>query len=106
MVMNETVCSFDNNRDDLIVAYVYDEISAEPRARFERHLRECPACRREVNDLAAVRRQLADWTPPAVTSLLNAASSASAPAVTVGSGRSSWWDIPAWAQIAAAMLCL
>jgi hypothetical protein len=106
MVMNETVCSFEDNRDDLLVGYVYDEISSEHRATFERHLRECPACRREVNDLAAVRRQLADWTPPALSSLLNGASSAGAPAVTVGSRRSSWWDIPAWAQIAAAMLCL
>lgn len=49
---------------DLLVGYVYDDISDMDRARFERHLRECAACRGEVSAMRGVRDDLATWVPP------------------------------------------
>ena len=49
---------------ELLVAYVYDDISDIDRGRFERHLRECPACRDEAAAMRRVRADLAAWTAP------------------------------------------
>ena len=49
---------------DLLVGYVYEDITDMDRARFERHLRECAACRAEVSAIRGVRDDLATWVPP------------------------------------------
>lgn len=49
---------------DLLVGYVYEDITDIDRARFERHLRECAACRGEVGAMRGVRDDLATWVPP------------------------------------------
>jgi Putative zinc-finger len=49
---------------DLLVGYVYDDITDIDRGRFERHLRECAACRAEVSAIRGVRDDLATWIPP------------------------------------------
>jgi hypothetical protein len=49
---------------DLLVGYVYDDIIDMDRARFERHLRECAACRAEVAEMRRVRDDLAAWDAP------------------------------------------
>jgi hypothetical protein len=49
---------------DLLVGYVYDDITDLDRGRFERHLRECAACRAEVSSIRGVRDDLAAWIPP------------------------------------------
>lgn len=49
---------------ELLVAYVYDDISDIDRGRFERHLRECTACRDEAAAMRGVRADLAAWTAP------------------------------------------
>jgi anti-sigma factor RsiW len=49
---------------ELLVAYVYDDISDIDRGRFERHLRECGACREEAAAMRSVRADLSTWNPP------------------------------------------
>jgi hypothetical protein len=49
---------------ELLVAYVYDDISDIDRGRFERHLRECEACRDEAAAMRSVRADLSTWNPP------------------------------------------
>src|SRR6185437_13709897 len=49
---------------ELLVAYVYDDIIDMDRARIERHLRECAACRAEATALRSVRDDLAAWEAP------------------------------------------
>jgi hypothetical protein len=108
--MSSTTCTY-QNRDEAIVAYVYDELGAEEHDVFARHLRGCVECREEVAQFSSVRQQLAAWTPPALESLVadrSRLTSAGDPlALPPPAARSTgWWAIPVWAQVAAAMLCL
>ncbi|HXW05351.1 MAG TPA: zf-HC2 domain-containing protein [Vicinamibacterales bacterium] len=50
---------------ELLVGYLYDEVSAADRQRLERHLAACPGCRAEVDGLSETRETLRAWTPPA-----------------------------------------
>jgi hypothetical protein len=105
--MTEVSCSFGPNRDEAIVAYLYDDASqatAGERARFETHLPICARCRGEVAALRGVRAQLAHWAPPEPSFAIGNHS-----AITPQSGvrNPQWWrQIPAWAQVAAALLVL
>ena len=49
---------------ELLVAYVYDDITPADRARFERHLADCVACREEVAGFHGTRQLLSAWAPP------------------------------------------
>jgi hypothetical protein len=49
---------------DLIVSYLYDELTAPERASLERHLRGCAECRDELDGLRGLRTALTAWTPP------------------------------------------
>jgi hypothetical protein len=49
---------------ELLVAYLYDDLSDGDRATFESHLRGCAACRDELTSLRGVRVDLAVWAPP------------------------------------------
>jgi anti-sigma factor RsiW len=88
---------------DTLVAYLYSEIDAEERRRFEAHLATCPACAHEVDALADVRRELASWTPlePALGCTIVQKSAGILPPVR-------WWSrpLPVWGQAAAAILVL
>src|SRR5947209_2157363 len=105
MAMADMVCGHTGNRDEILVAYLYDDIDPIERASFDAHLTSCERCRAELADLGVVRQRLATWSPPvygAAGRTLQAASLA-APATS----RQSWWrGIPAWAQVAAALLFL
>jgi len=95
--MTETLCGY-ANRDETIVAFLYDELEAEQRRHFNAHLLTCTICRDEVAGLRAVRTQMARWEPPALTSLRSPVPATSRPA---------WWQaVPAWAQVAAALLVM
>jgi len=98
--MSETVCTFGERRDETIVAYMYDDLEPAERAGFESHAARCAACRAELDDLGAVRGQLARWTPPPVAGFTFAPP---APGARV-------WavlrEMPAWMQVAAALLVL
>jgi hypothetical protein len=91
-------CGYAGDRDDALVAYLYDDDDPAARAGFETHLDACARCRGEVDALRGVRRQLARWAPPSY-----AVASHQSP---VTSHRAWWHEIPAWAQVAAALLVL
>ena len=52
------------NRGDLLVSYIYDEISDRDRREVEAHLSTCGDCRDEVNGLRSTRVHLGLWAPP------------------------------------------
>ena len=86
------------------MAYLYDDIEPAARARFEQHLAACERCRVELRSLSGVRAQLARWAPPE-PNIARAAGGPSLPAAVAPAAARSWWrDIPAWAQVAAALL--
>lgn len=53
-----------------LMAFLYDELNGDERADFERHLSQCPACRKEIALLESSRKLLQAWQdeePPAFT---------------------------------------
>jgi len=95
--MTDTTCTYTGNRDDALIAYLYEEIDPVIHAAFDAHLASCARCRTDLADLRGVRAGLAQWAPPE-------------PAFKVPSLQSPvtsrWREIPAWAQVAAALLVL
>jgi anti-sigma factor RsiW len=92
------------NREDTVIAYLYDDLAQGERLAFETHLTECFVCQSELNELGAVRGQLQQWSPPEPARALSGAV-ASPPPVAAPSRRwSTLKDIPVWAQAAAAVL--
>jgi len=95
------MCTYSGNRDEALIAYLYEDGDAGERAGFAAHVASCAACRAELDALGGVRAQLARWSPPE-------------PGFAIGNPQSAirnpqwrWWrDVPVWAQVAAAMLFL
>jgi len=120
--MTRTMCTYPDDRDETLIAYLYDDIDAATRASFEAHVSACPACREELASLRGVRQHLAAWAPPERQADVNSQqstvngqqfprlSTVSPRLATVDSrlpAKSTWLpDVPAWAQVAAAMLIL
>jgi hypothetical protein len=106
--MTEFSCAYGDDRDAAIVAFLYDEPDASPteRARFDAHYRTCAPCQADVAALRVVRAQLGRWSPPEPSFSIHN------PQVIGGDPQSAtrspqWWrTIPAWAQVAAALLFL
>lgn len=94
--MTDMACGYAGDRDEALIAYLYDDGDPAGRAEFETHLTSCARCRDELDALRGVRRRLAHWSPPEV----NFITSHQPPATT----RAWWHEIPAWAQVAAALL--
>lgn len=105
-----TTCTYHGDRDAMLIAYLYDDIEAGDRDTYERHLATCPACRRELGELGAVRDRLSRWSPPEPARGVDrrAASAPDAERVVVGPSR--WFkplaEGPVWARAAAAALVL
>jgi hypothetical protein len=97
--MIETFCNY-TGRDDLLVAYLYDDIEPAERAAFTAHLAVCGRCRTELAELRGVRSTLSVWTPPEPVG-----ANSHEPRAPSRTSR-MWHDIPAWAQVAAALLVL
>jgi hypothetical protein len=97
-----TTCMYRGNRQDLLVAYLYDEVDPSDRAAFEEHVAACAVCSRELDELGVVRLRLGGWTPPEP---VRAFSRATAPPERA---RAGVWTVlgesPAWVQVAAALL--
>jgi anti-sigma factor RsiW len=114
------MCGYPGDRDEALIAYLYDEIDPAARAVFGAHLATCVVCRDELRALGGVRQQLARWSPPEPCFVVNAReASAHAAAESAirnphsairnphSAIRNGWWrEIPAWAQVAAALLFL
>jgi len=97
-MMNDTRCGYAADRDETLVAYLYDDITSTERSSFEAHLAKCARCRGELDELRSVRQRLTRWTPP----VRGVGSRES-----VVESRRGWWrEMPAWAQVAAALLVL
>jgi len=128
--MTDSYCGYDGNREDALIACVYDDGAGSPeREAFDVHLAACSRCRNELAALRGVRAQLARWSPPepAFARQLSIERSALAGAQSptpIRLSRSSsrpglvdepqqptarridWLRPPAWAQVAAALLFL
>jgi len=106
--MADILCGYTADRDETLVAYLYGDIEPPQRAAFEAHIVTCERCRHELEDLQQLRGQLQCWTAPEVLRPL--ASPTPAPALLAPSSRAPGWgllrDVPAWAQVAAALLVL
>jgi hypothetical protein len=99
--MRDTACTLEG-RDEMLVAYLYDDLEPDERQTFMAHLTRCTVCRTELDDLRAVRTDLAQWSPPAPARVLTFS--------PMPARRSRVWsvlaEIPAWTQVAAALLVL
>jgi len=98
--VSDMTCGYAGDRDEAMIAYLYDDGDPAGRAGFETHLTSCARCRHEVDALRGVRRHLARWSPPEVNFVVASHES------PVTSHRAWWHEIPAWAQVAAALLVL
>jgi anti-sigma factor RsiW len=101
--MTDILCGY-LDRAETIVAFLYDDLDAGQRRLFEAHLLTCAACHEEVSSLRGVRTQLARWAPPEP---FGVAGRSSPELRATSAGSEPWWrEIPAWAQVAAALLFL
>ena len=100
-----------------LVGYLYDECTSAEREAIALHLTRCVTCASEVSGLTSTRRALAAWVPPQIDLGLQITRKSDAeihaPAGNVLTfarpqppSTTSWWKapLPAWAQVAAAML--
>lgn len=85
---------------EALVGFLYEECKADERATIAAHLTVCSICAAEVAALSGTREQLSAWTPPDAQLDFRLTANATPAA------RTSWWSspLPAWAQMAAALL--
>ncbi|MFN7984316.1 MAG: zf-HC2 domain-containing protein [Vicinamibacterales bacterium] len=106
----DTVCTFGDRREDVLIAYLYDDIDTRDRVAFERHLASCAVCRLEVNDLTDVRGSLAEWADPVVAEGIGGQAPRAALRLVERPAAPRGWrvlaDAPIWMQAAAAMLVI
>jgi hypothetical protein len=106
--MTQFSCTYGDDRDEAIVAFLYDESDTGPTAQtaFDAHLRTCAQCQADVAALRGVRAQLARWSPPEPSFTIRDSSSTIHRPSSAVRGPQWWRAIPAWAQVAAALLFL
>jgi len=106
----DTTCTLHDRRGDILIGFLYDDIDPAERAAFDRHLTVCAECRQELGQLGLVRERLEQWAPPEPAFLTDSRSvmdAARTPARILqgpGSRVVKRFDLPVWAQVAAAML--
>jgi hypothetical protein len=106
-MMNDILCGYTGDREAMLMAYLYGELGPADHASFEAHLTTCARCRSEINGLDDVRAHLARWSPPE-PNLATVARRTSLVSVPPDKSPSflARLDMPAWAQVAAAMVVL
>ncbi len=107
--MTENICRYSGDRDQAIVSYLYsDDGGFDPaeRAAFDAHLATCDRCRTELAAFEGVRVSLGRWSPPSLRSENSLSFGVAGSHQPAAASRPSWREIPAWAQVAAALLCL
>jgi hypothetical protein len=100
--MTDTRCGYQGDRGDALIAYLYDDFAGSDRQAFEAHLTRCAQCRAELAALRGVRMNLTKWAPPEPAVGGRPSTTGQQPSAA----RTLWRDIPAWAQVAAAVLVL
>ena len=106
--MTDTRCSYPD-RDEQLVAYLYDDIDSAERTAFGSHLSACRQCQDDLSELRGVRTALGTWAPPEPSFARRSLRGPSPePRVLSPEPRAArWWhDVPAWAQVAAALFVL
>lgn len=112
-MMNDALCTYDGRRDEVLVAYLYDDIDPAERDAFARHLPACLPCRTELEALSDVRVGLAEWgAPDAAVGVGGTAPRSTLRIVNTGTEvdtrKPTGWrviaDAPIWMHAAAAML--
>ena len=102
--MTDILCGY-TDRDETIVAYLYNDIDPAERRVFQQHLLTCTTCRDEIAAFKTVQKQLARWDPPLPASISNR--ELNPQSANRNPQSSPWWrEIPAWVQVAAALLFL
>ncbi|MDQ3420393.1 MAG: zf-HC2 domain-containing protein, partial [Acidobacteriota bacterium] len=66
--------------NELIVGFLYDELTSGERKEFQAHLAACSECRVELEELRSTRTHLALWSPPLPDLGFRVISGGSAPA--------------------------
>ena len=101
---NDTGCTFGDRRNEVLIAYLYDDVDSRDRTAFERHLSTCAPCRLEMSALSDVRDGLAEWAAPDVAEGIGGTAPRSALRL-VEPAKSKGWrvlaDAPIWMQAAA-----
>ena len=87
---------------ELLVGFLYDELTESEQHEFDRHLAQCRECRDEVDELRATRTQLALWRPPEPDLDFEIIRRPAAAVTTAA----RWSISPAWGLAAAAVLVL
>jgi hypothetical protein len=103
--MNSTSCIYGPNRNETLVAYLYDELGPAERTAFVAHVATCKACEAELVELRDVRQQLAQWASPEQEEGVDSVTLpqwASTPPPSPF--RTMMREVPVWAQVAAALL--
>jgi len=96
-------CGYEGDREGMLIAYLYDDVEPAARAEFQAHLAVCEPCRTELDALSGVRTTLSRWNPPEPKWLAGQPNHQS----PITNRQSRWWqEVPAWAQVAAALLLL
>lgn len=100
--MGEALCTYPGNREEALIAYLYEDMAPSARTVFESHVANCSTCRRELAGLGGVRARLAEWVPPERTDRR-------APIGALAVSRrprflAAMHELPMWMQVAAALL--
>jgi anti-sigma factor RsiW len=104
-MMNDSLCTYAGRREEVLVAYLYDEADFETRATFDRHLTTCAQCRTELQAFRGVRAEMGRWSSPELVDHVNVTFGRPAPVPLPSGGFiAAMRQVPAWAQVAAAVL--
>jgi hypothetical protein len=106
--MTEALCNYPD-RDEHLVAFLYDDIESAARTSFGSHLSACRYCQEDLSALGGVRSMLSTWAPPEPARAFASHESRAVspePRVPISEPRAWWHEIPAWAQVAAALFVL
>jgi len=103
--MTDITCTYAGDRDQTLIAYLYDEIDPAERASFAAHLPGCERCRRDLAALGGVRQQLSKWAPPEPQFVGRQLPVGGRQPESSGISDPAWWQsMPVWARVAAALL--
>jgi hypothetical protein len=108
-MLNDSLCPLGDRREQLLVAYLYDDGEPRDRDAFVSHLAACPVCVAEVDTLSHVRADLATWAPPEQAVGVGGEAPRSgprlaAPGPIAAPAPAAVRSLPAWLQVAAAVV--